>query len=146
MQTRYHYPYPTTRDYMANILLDGKVISLSGFDMNQKMTILQLFLDEVTVERLDELNEDYFPEPKLERAVINMDAISWSKTRAQTTDALWEKYDTELQKIFDQANDDYWEEDRARSRAFTKEHRVASNNEGAYDVNPILKALNLTAA
>lgn len=95
--------YPLTYYYMLEAIESGKIYNLSVFNQIQREEILRLFLSEVSADRLEELNEDYFPEVSLEVAFLHP---SNKCLRSISIDILWGKYDVELEKILDHAESD----------------------------------------
>lgn len=121
MKNTYHQTY----HYILESIESGNVHNLSSFNQSQREEILRLFLSEVSPLRLDELNEDFFPSIQLEVFLLYPDNQS---LRSRSIDILWDKYDLELYKIFDQAEcDDFrskggiseyqeWSQDDLRQR------------------------------
>lgn len=95
--------YPKTYQYILESIELNQVHCLSSFNQSQREEILRLFISEATPLRLEELNEDYMPELPLEVAFLHPDNQS---LRAKAVDIVWDKYDAELDKIFDQAECD----------------------------------------
>lgn len=95
--------YQQTYYYMLEAIESSQCYSLSRFNHLQRQEILKLFLSEVSADRLQELNEDYFPEVTLEVAFLYPDS---QRLRNISLDVLWGKYEVELEKIFDQAETD----------------------------------------
>ena len=95
--------YPKTYQYMLEAIELNQVHCLSSFNQLQREEILKWFLSEVSPLRLDELNEDFFPSIQLEVSFLYPDNQS---LRSRSVDIIWDKYDLELDKIFDQAECD----------------------------------------
>lgn len=96
MQTQ----YPATYAYMLNLIECGKVSDISSFSASQRTDILKLFLAEVTKERFDEINVDHFPDQNLERSAVT---FLEPKIRCKAMELMWDKYENELDDIFDAA-------------------------------------------
>lgn len=97
------YNYPQTYYLMMKEIESNTIYDLSRFDPDQKENILRTFFSEVSPQRLDEINEDFIPELKLEVSFLYPDN---KKLRSKAIDILWDKYRFELDKIFNEAESD----------------------------------------
>ncbi len=99
--------YPRTYDYMMAAIERGKVSNLSSFNHLGRSEILGIFFLEVTPNRLIELNEDSFAETRLEMALLYPDSQTFKIT---ALDIIWDKYEQELDEIFDAADTEHFKE------------------------------------